>query len=54
MRGALVPLRAWHDLELRDLCFGDLFGRASTRARRLVLEVAAPRLGLPSADYAEL
>jgi Domain of unknown function (DUF4157) len=52
--GTLVPLRQWHDLELRQLCWQDLFGRTSTRLRKLLLSIASPGLGLPSADYAGL
>jgi hypothetical protein len=54
VNGDLLPLRQWHDAELRDLCFGKLFGLMSTRVRKLVLGLAAPRMGVPSADYAEL
>jgi Domain of unknown function (DUF4157) len=54
VRGALVPLPEWHDLELRPLCWQDLFGRTSTRLRKRLLSVVAPGLGLPSADYAGL
>ena len=50
--GTLVPLRQWHDLELRRLCWRDLFRRPGTRLRKLLLNVASPGLGLPSADYA--
>lgn len=54
MRGALLPLREWQDAELRDLCFGRLFGRTGTRARKLVLGLLARNLGLPCEDYTDL
>jgi hypothetical protein len=52
--GTLVPLPQWHELELRQLCWQDLFGRPGTRLRRTFLSIASPRLGVPSADYAVL
>jgi hypothetical protein len=52
--GTLVPLPQWHELEVRELCRQDLFGRPGTRLRKLLLGIASPSLGVPSADYAEL
>jgi hypothetical protein len=52
--GRLLGLREWHDSVLRALCFDELFGRWSTRATKLLLSVAAPRLGVPSADVEAL
>src|SRR5580704_775745 len=37
MHGAMLPLRQWQDAELRDLCFGRLFCRPSTRVKKLLL-----------------
>jgi Domain of unknown function (DUF4157) len=52
--GTLVPLPEWHDVELRRLCWQDLFRRPSTRLRRSFLSVASSTLGVPSDDYAGL
>jgi hypothetical protein len=52
--GALVSLRRWHETGLRDLCFGELFGRRRTRLTRAFLSAVSPRLGVPSADLAAL
>jgi hypothetical protein len=54
VRGALLPLRQWQDAELRDLCFGKLFGRPSTRVRKLLLGLLSRNFGLPAEDYTEL
>jgi Domain of unknown function (DUF4157) len=54
VRGTLAPLPQWHELELRQLCWQDLFRRPGTRLRRTFLSTASPRLGVPSADYAGL
>jgi hypothetical protein len=54
MRGALLPLREWQDAELRDLCFGRLFGQPGTRVRKLLLGVLARSFGLPCEDYTDL
>jgi hypothetical protein len=54
VRGTLMPLPRWHELEVRQLCGQDLFGRPGTRLRMLLLGVASPSLGVPSADYTEL
>lgn len=35
--GKLLPLPAWHENVLRDLCFGELFPRWQTRATQLLL-----------------
>jgi hypothetical protein len=51
VRGTLVPLPQWHELEVSELCRQDLFGRPGTRLRRLLLSIASPSLGVPSADY---
>jgi hypothetical protein len=40
--GALLPLAAWHETALRDLCFGQLFPRWQTQAARLALTAAFP------------
>jgi hypothetical protein len=45
--GRLVSLREWHQGGLRDLC-SDLFGRASTRALRVLMSGAFDRLGTPT------
>jgi hypothetical protein len=52
--GSLVTLRQWHDGGLRDLCFHELFGRWRTRVTRVFLSASLRRLGVPSADVAEL
>jgi len=54
MGGALLPLREWQDAELRDLCFGRLFGQPGTRVRKLLLGVLARSFGLPCEDYTDL
>jgi Domain of unknown function (DUF4157) len=54
VHGTMLPLPDWHDAELRDLCFRELFGQASTRARKLLLSLSAPKFGEPAADYTEL
>ena len=55
VRGTLVPLPQWHELEVSPLCRQDLFpGRPGTRLRKLLLNIASPSLGVPSADYAGL
>jgi hypothetical protein len=43
--GRLVSLEEWHRTGLRDLCFGELFGRWSTRATRRVISTAFSQLG---------
>jgi Domain of unknown function (DUF4157) len=48
--GRLFTLEEWHHSWLRDLCFGELFGRWSTRATRFVISGAFPQLGTPAAD----
>ena len=53
VRGSLVPLPQWHELEVSPLCRQHLFGRPGTRLRKLLLTIASPSLGVPSADYAE-
>jgi hypothetical protein len=52
--GSLLSLPDWHDAELRDLCFRELFGAVSTRARKLLLSLGSPKFGEPAADYTEL
>jgi hypothetical protein len=47
--GTLVPLPRWHELEVSRLCRQDLFTRPGTRLRRLLLSIASPSLGVPSA-----
>jgi hypothetical protein len=54
MHGAMLPLRQWQDAELRDLCFGRLFGRPSTRVKKLLLGLLARNFGLPCEDYTDL
>jgi Domain of unknown function (DUF4157) len=46
--GQLISLQEWHRTGLRDLCFGELFGRWTTRAMRLVVSRAFPQLGTPT------
>jgi hypothetical protein len=46
--GQLISLQEWHRTGLRDLCFGELFGRWTTRAMRQVVSRAFPRLGTPT------
>jgi hypothetical protein len=48
--GHLISLQEWHRTGLRDLCFGELFGRWTTRAMRLVVSRAFPHLGTPTDD----
>jgi hypothetical protein len=48
--GRLVTLEDWHRNELRDLCFGELFGRWSTRAMRLLTSGTFRQLGTPAGD----
>ena len=48
--GHLISLQEWHRTGLRDLCFGELFGRWTTRAMRLVVSRAFPQLGTPTDD----
>ena len=48
--GRLISLEEWHRTGLRDLCFGELFGRWSTRATRLVMSSAFSQLGTPLED----
>jgi hypothetical protein len=43
--GELLPLPAWHENALRDLCFGELFPRWQTRATQLLLTATLPRPG---------
>jgi hypothetical protein len=50
----MLPLRQWQDAELRDLCFGRLFGRPSTRVKKLLLGLLARNFGLPCEDYTDL
>jgi hypothetical protein len=52
--GTLVTLKQWHDTDLRELCFGELFGQWRTRVSRLVLTASLRRLGVPSTDAAML
>jgi hypothetical protein len=52
--GTLLSLRQWHDDDLRELCFGTLFGQWRTRVSRLVLTASLRRLGVPSDDAASL
>ncbi len=52
--GELLTLRQWHDTDLRELCFSELFGRWRTRVSRLMLSASLRRLGVPSADAATL
>jgi hypothetical protein len=48
--GRLVTLREWHRTELRDLCFGKLFGHWSTRAIRRFMSSAFRQLATITAD----
>ena len=48
--GRLITLEEWHRTGLRDLCFGELFGRWSTRATRMVISSAFSQLGNPTDD----
>ena len=48
--GRLITLEEWHRTGLRDLCFGELFGRWSTRATRMVISSAFSQLGTPIGD----
>jgi hypothetical protein len=49
--GVLLPLREWHDKQLRDLCMEELFGR--TRVPGLLLGMTARHLGMPSGGCAD-
>jgi hypothetical protein len=46
--GRLISLEDWHRNELRELCFGELFGRWSTRAMRLLTSSTFRQLGTPA------
>lgn len=46
--GRLITLEEWHRTEFRALCFQDLFGRWSTRAKRLLISSAFRQLGTPA------
>ena len=46
--GHLISLQEWHRTGLRDLCFGELCGRWTTRAMRQVVSRAFPHLGAPT------
>ena len=48
--GRLITLEEWHRTGLRDLCFGELFGRWPTRAMRMVMSSAFSQLGTPTDD----
>lgn len=48
--GLLISLEDWHRTALRDLCFGELFGRWSTRATRLLMSYAIHHLGTHASD----
>jgi Domain of unknown function (DUF4157) len=48
--GRLGTLQEWHRTGLRDLCFGKLFGRWSTRAIRRVMSTAFRQLATITAD----
>jgi hypothetical protein len=48
--GRLVTIQEWHRGALRDLCFGDLFERRSTRALRVFMSTAFRSLGTAAAD----
>jgi hypothetical protein len=41
--GQFLPLPAWHENVLRELCFGELFPRWRTRATQVLLTAAWPR-----------
>jgi hypothetical protein len=43
--GQLVTIQDWHRGALRDLCFGDLFERRSTRALRVFMSTAFRDIG---------
>jgi len=45
--GRLITLQEWHGGALRDLCFGDLFERGSTRMLRVFMSTAFRGLGTP-------
>jgi len=49
--GELLPLPAWHEGALRDLCFGELFPRSQTRATQLLLTATLPRPAGPPEGY---
>jgi cell division septation protein DedD len=49
--GELLPLPAWHEGALRDLCSGELFPRWQTRATQLLLTAALPRPAGPPEGY---
>jgi hypothetical protein len=49
--GRLVSLPDWHDSTLRELCHGDLFGRASTRGMKVVVSMFSRQFGVPAPDY---
>jgi hypothetical protein len=48
--GALVSIQEWHRGALRELCFGDLFERRSTRALRVFMSTAFRSLGTAASD----
>ena len=52
--GRLVTLRQWHDSDLRDLCFGELFSLRRTGAMRILASAIFRRFGVPSPDVQAL
>ena len=52
--GVLLTLPEWHDKNLRDQCFQELFGLRSTQAKLVLLRLISRRLGVPSMHYAAL
>lgn len=52
--GRLVTLRQWHDSDLRDLCFGELFSLRRTGAMRILASAVFRRFGVPSPDVEAL
>jgi hypothetical protein len=48
--GRLVTLEEWHRTGLHNLCFGELFGRRSTRATRFLISGVFRQLGTPTTD----
>jgi hypothetical protein len=52
--GVLLSLPRWHETALRELCVLNLFGRRDTQAKRLLITLTSPRLGMPAEDYQQL
>jgi hypothetical protein len=52
--GMLLSLPQWHESALRELCVRNLFGLRDTQAKRLLVTLTSPRLGVPAEDFQQL